>query len=507
MAKNLSLKNVINVTLVPSASGLSSFKTSNLLLYTPENPISDWGNDKYRLYYGASAVAEDFGVDSLTYKMAVGVFSQSPNILSNAGVLIIAIREGEESQLEAFNRLKSQVLFCGWMTACPIEDDIEANQYDFTKPALVRAKEEMDSVETIKALVNPNLLLAKNVPTDESSSASIDYTEVEFDFSEDNSLEDIKNTIESTLKEQLQNENWGTFIVGNNLFGIFCDEEYVQNIVVGDTELASALKIASSDDPDVDAREDFHGITDPIQTENNKINFVVSNNSDDIEGLFQDLADRGNKKTRCLFYGGTETEAKVMMASYASKAMSTIFEASLTTQTMHLKPLTGVVADPVMTETLLGKCKDNGVDTYISIAGIACVFSTGKNGFFDEVFNELWFVNALQVAGFNYLRQTNTKIPQIEDGMDGLKNAYAQVCVRGVNNGFIGAGTWTLPDTFGNPDLFKRNIETKGYYIYSQPIAQQPKEEREERKAPLVQIAIKTAGAIHSTDVMIYVNL
>ena len=196
-----------------------------------------------------------------------------------------------------------------------------------------------------------------------------------------------------------------------------------------------------------------------------------------------------------------------MMASYASKAMSTIFEASLTTQTMHLKPLAGVTPDPVMSETLLSKCKLAGVDSYISIEGVACVFSTGANGFFDEVFNELWFVNALQTAGFNYLRQTNTKIPQTENGMTGLKNAYAQVCVRGVNNGFIGAGSWTSSDTFGNPDLFKRNIETSGFYIYSTPVAQQSKADREERKAPLVQIAVKTAGAIHSTNVMIYVNL
>ncbi|MBQ4178704.1 MAG: DUF3383 family protein, partial [Elusimicrobia bacterium] len=197
----------------------------------------------------------------------------------------------------------------------------------------------------------------------------------------------------------------------------------------------------------------------------------------------------------------------IMMAAYASKAMSTVFEASLTTQTMHLKPLAGVLPDPVITETILSKCKTAGVDTYVSIEGVACVFSTGTNGFFDGVFNELWFVNAIQTAGFNYLRQTNTKIPQTEAGMTGLKNAYAQVCVRGVNNGFIAPGTWNSSDVFGNPDLFKRNIEVSGFYVYSTPVAQQSKADREARKAPLVQIAVKTAGAIHSTNVMIYVNL
>lgn len=388
MANNLSLSNVINVTLVSSISGLTEFNTANLLLYSTENPISDFGNDKYRVYYTASAVAEDFGVDSLTYKMALGVFSQTPNLLSNSGALIIALKEGSESQVEAFNRLKTKVLFCGWLTTDTIANDLSAID-----------------------------------PQDSSGS-------------------------------------------------------------LADAPLSAA-----------------------INAENNKIQFVVSNIQGDIEGVFTDVKDAKYKKTRCLFYGGTETEAKIMMASYASVAMSTIFEASLSTQTVHLKELSGVLPDPIMTETLLAKCKIAGVDTYVSIEGVACVFSTGANGFFDEVFNELWFVNAIQTAGFNYLRQTNTKIPQTEAGMTGLKNAYAQVCVRGVNNGFVAPGTWTSSDVFGNPDLFKRNIETSGFYVYSTPVAQQSKADREARKAPLVQIAVKTAGAIHSTNVMIYVNL
>lgn len=390
MSNELSLSNVINVTLVPSASGLSEFNTANLLLLSTDTPIQAFGeNEEFRVYRSASVVGQDFGVDTLTAKMANAIFSQAPNILSNSGALIIGLKGATESQAEAFARLNSKVLFCGFMTTDTIANDIAANYED------------------------------------ESSSASVE---------------------EATV---------------------------------------SSL----------------------VNAENNKINFVVSNVQSDIEGAFKGIKDATLRKTRCLFYGGTETEAKIMMASYASKAMSTIFEGSNTTQTMHLKPLTGVVADPVMTETLLGKCKDNGVDTYISIAGIACVFSTGKNGFFDEVFNELWFVNALQVAGFNALRKTNTKIPQTEAGMTTLKSFYTEVCVRGVNNGFIAPGSWTSSDTFGDPTTFKNSIASFGYYVYSLPVSQQTQADREERKAPLVQIAVKAAGAIHSTNILININL
>lgn len=383
---NLSLSNVINVTLMPSVSGLSEFNTANLFLLSFDTPADESFTGGFRIYKSLPEVSADFAYDSLTVKMATAIFSQTPNILSNSGSLIIGLPNSGETQAEAFLRFSTTCLFCGWLTTDTIENDLAAN------------------IGSGSSSANATLL------------------------------------------------------------------------------------------PEV------------VASFNNKINFIVSNVEGDIDSL-ETIKNAGFKNTRALFYGGTENDAKVMMAAYASRGMSTIFEGSLTTQTMHLKNLVGVTADPIMTQTILNKCMDAGVDTYVSIEGIPCVFTSGKNGFFDEVFNELWFVNAIQTAGFNYLRQTNFKIPQTENGMTGLKNAYAQVCVRGINNGFLAAGSWTSPDTFGNPETFKKNIETSGYYIYSLPVAQQNKADREDRKAPLVQIAIKTAGAIHSTNVLIYVNL
>ncbi|MDE9537394.1 DUF3383 domain-containing protein, partial [Xenorhabdus bovienii] len=47
---------------------------------------------------------------------------------------------------------------------------------------------------------------------------------------------------------------------------------------------------------------------------------------------------------------------------------------------------------------------------------------------------------------------------------------------------------------------------TKGYYTYAAPIADQVQAEREKRKAPVIQCAIKLAGAVHFADVIINVN-
>lgn len=388
--KNLSLSNVINVTLMPPVRGLSEFNTANLFLLSYEVPVNEEFTEGYRVYKSLQEVMADFDYESMTARMASAIFGQTPNILSNGGNLIIGLPETGESQQEAFVRFSSTCLFCGWLTTNTLENDLVA---------------------------------------------------------------------------------W-----------------------VGGNGSSSANEVL---------------MPELIAANGNKIGFIVSNNENDldVDGAFEYLKNIGVSRARYLYYGMPQPKAKVALAAYASKAMSTIFEGSLTTQTMHLKELTGIEPDGSMTQTILNKCKDLGADTYVSIEGVPCVFTSGANGYFDEVFNELWFCNALQVAGFNYLRKTGTKIPQTETGMDGLKNAYAQVCIRGINNGYLAPGSWTRPDTFGKPDTFKRNIETSGFYIYSAPIAQQTVADREARKAPLVQIAAKTAGAIHSTDVVIYINL
>jgi len=118
----------------------------------------------------------------------------------------------------------------------------------------------------------------------------------------------------------------------------------------------------------------------------------------------------------------------------------------------------------------------------------------------------MWLAFALEVAGFNAIAQTSTKIPQTEPGMAILKGAYTDVLTQAVVNGFIAPGSWNSAVRFGNPADLLANVLEQGWYIYSAPVTQQSQTEREDREAPLVQIAVKYAGAIHSTNVVVFVN-
>lgn len=244
----------------------------------------------------------------------------------------------------------------------------------------------------------------------------------------------------------------------------------------------------------------------------NKIFFVLGKDAADIEiaGKLDLLRSNGYSHSRGLYYVGdsdtTDVDRIVFSAAYAGRALSTNFAGSLTTQTMHLKDLIGVTGDVRIDQAALVKSQAAGVDIYPNLQGIPKVFTSGSNVFFDDIYNEQWLIGALSVAGFNILAQVGNKIPQTEAGLSLLKNSYRSVLEQSILNGYVAPGVWTSPSTFGVPGDLQDNISQRGYYIYATPVSQQLQADREDRVAPAVQIAIKIAGAIHSSSVIININ-
>ena len=375
-ANDLSLSNVVNVSVSAAQAGAGAYSTSNLALFSRDTPGGGFGALGYKIYVEPGEVATDFGTSSDTYKIANSVFSQQPNILAGNGYLVII-------------------------------------------PFL--------ALETLAAAI-------------------------------------------ARTEDLVQ------------YFGLMADE------------------ISSEADMDAAAA---------VVQALNKIAFFVSKTSADVApgGMLDDLATSGFTKSRGLYYGAsTAIGASVMAGAYASRALSVNFEGSNTTSTMHLKDLAGIEPDPSMNQTLLGQCQDAGVDVYVSLRGVPKVYCSGINDFFDQVYNLGWLVGAIQLAGFNFLAQAATKIPQTENGMTALKGSYRAVLEQAVTNQYAAPGSWTSATTFGNQGDFLANIAQRGYYIYSSPIATQLQAAREARQAPLVQIALKEAGAIHESSVIININ-
>jgi len=222
-------------------------------------------------------------------------------------------------------------------------------------------------------------------------------------------------------------------------------------------------------------------------------------------GMSYTISQAFQQQTRLLIHTAGAQTARLFAAGYASRLFGTNFQGSNTTITMNLKQISGINADTGINETIAAQCQTVGVDFYALVQGLPEVVSTGGNGYSDNVYNLTWLLNALQVATFNTLATTPTKIPQTEAGMNTIKSSIAQILNQAVANGFLAPGAWTGP-SFGNPASLVTNIAQFGYYVYSQPVSQQAQAQRAARIAPLVQIAVKYAGAVQSVNGIIYIN-
>lgn len=473
---DLELTNVINISVSQAQTGIGNYNTSNIALFSSEPAANSFGSLGYKIYLSPKQVGVDFGTDSETFKQANAIFSQQPNILTGGGYLVVI------PMIEAIQNLSLDLVpASGSFTLIYTEGTSAAINWN-------------DTAADIQANLRSNIPAFADVVV----SGSLASQSLNMDFKGVYGVVDLPTFGGPGLLDSLSSPVTITPTTSQ-------DGEVIGDAIVRTEDLVQYFGIIGSvifDQADILAAA---AVVLPL----NKIAFWVQRDPATVNpGGTLDLLRTGDfTNSRGLFYGSdNDSDALVMMASYAGRGLSTDFSGSNTTQTMHLKDLLGVQPDPSMTQTLLNLCLAAGADTYVSLQGVAKVFTSGKNSFFDQVYNLQWFIGALQVAGFNYLAEASTKIPQTENGMNGLKGAYRQVCEQAVTNQYSAPGQWNSATTFGNQSDFFQNISQRGYYIFSVPISQQSQTDREARKAPLVQIALKEAGAVQSSSVIVNIN-
>jgi hypothetical protein len=481
----LELSNVINISVSAAPAGIGAYNVSNVSLFTRETPGGGFGSDGFKIYKSPSEVSVDFGSGSDSAQMANALFAQQPNILAGGGYLVV-IPFASTSAVIAQQHISFPTV--------PASGAYKL-KYGANTSASIAYNDNAAAVQVaLRALSG---LSSVTVTGDTSVGFTVVFTGVSGPATllqvTTNSLQDVTpldvfpSVATTVVGTVLSTETLADAITRTKdlvqYFGIISQE------IMSSTPLLAAAAVV----------QDL-----------NKILFVASKTAADVDpgGLLDLLRTGSLDQTRGLLYvgSGLTLDSLLFMSAYAGRALSTDFNGSNTTQTMHLKDLKTIQPDSGMTQTILEKCKIAGADVYVSLQGVPKVFSVGGNRFFDQVYNEQWIVGALQVAGFNVLAELSTKLPQTEQGISVLKAAYRTVCDQAVANQYLAPGSWTSGDTFGNLNDFLRNIQERGYYIYSSPIATQLPANRAARQAPLIQIAIKEAGAVQSSDVIIFVN-
>lgn len=486
----LDLGNVVRVSISGPERGLANVNTSALAIITDEAPIpSDFGVS--RVYLNPDGVSSDFGSSSETYRLALAVYNQRLNILTGGGYLVVIPR------LQSAAAAPATILGSGPVNLLNLTADdynINVNVDGGGASDLLIGEVDTSSVAAAQASLNSTAVTAAGlsfVLSGEISSALV--------------------TLQTSAAGATKTIALGTAATGTDILPVLGLSGSATGADAGVERAKDAILRTQSS-------VNYFGIvynekfSDAILTELaatvqslDKFHAVGSNLTADIAGVFTTLKNSGYTKTRCLVYTTSESNALDFAAGYMSRLMSINFNATGTALTMHLKDFVGLVADPGITQTLLDSAQSAGVDVLADL-GIPKIFISGANLFSDQVYTRLALQVDLQIAGFNYLATTTTKIPQTESGMDGLKGTYRSVMNRYVEAGVFAPGTWNSSTRFGDPADHDRNIEEFGYFIYSIPVAQQDQTTRTARIAPVVQIAAKESGAIHRSDVTVLVE-
>ena len=488
------LSNIINISIATPQPGVGAYNTSNIGLFSREAVnLATFGTLGYKLYTSPTQVATDFGSGSNTFAMANAIFSQQPNILANGGYLCIMpfLSVAQTAQQTVTVPLSTNGLpasqgsfeftWGGHSTAAIAFNLATAAAIQ----ALIQATTGMTTFTVSNLILQTNGAIQSFVVTFVGQSGAVALATITADSSLEDSLSTaIVPTVATTVIGSAAETLDQAIIRTANLVQYFA-------IMAAELTTSAVMLLAAA----------------YVQTQN-KILLVFSYTAADVAvgGMLDLLRSGGFTQTRGLYYQDVLATALVYMASYAGLGFSVVFSGSNTTQTMHLKTLSGVQPDPNISGTVFSQAQAAGADTYVSLQGVAKIFSVGANDFFDNQYNLQWLAGALQVAGFNYLATTNTKVAQTETGMDGLKGAYRAVLQQAASNNFLAPGSWTSATMFGNIQNLISNIAQLGYYIFSAPVANQAQTARVARQAPLVQIAIKYAGAIQSSSVIVYVN-
>ena len=485
----LSINNIIRVSVQGMERSIGVKNVNELALFTTEAPNN---SDPFLIAIEPSAVVDAYGTSSLTAKMANNVFAQNMNINSGRGYLVVipmknatsatsaSFTTGSIGQIAAFKLVENGTI----KLTVDGGSAVEYGGLNFSGCSTI------NDIAKVLSVAIKSVIIEVSGGALKFTSKKVGATDSSVVLSSGTSGTDISTATYLNIAA-------GTTAAGTNASGETLEEAIAR--AKGLTRFTGVISNLAMQDSAVASASTYINSNDLIWV-------APFSSTGDIAGAITTVKSSKQTKTRCVLYTKGVEDAQLMAAAYAGRAFSTNFSGSATSQTMQLKTLVNVTPDDGITQTDYTNALAAGADMYVSFEGDAGVACGKGNGYFDVVYENLALKFASQAALYNVLKTAGTKIPQTETGMSSLRNAQGNVCLQFVRNGVLAPGKWNSPQTFGDPETFKKNIEDNGWYIYSTPIALQPQSEREQRIAPLIQCACKRSGAIHEADLMILVE-
>lgn len=500
-----SLNNVVTVTLLPEGKAVARDNMNVVALMTSQQGYLSTAK-RYEIYRSLTAVAENFGTNSDVYQHALAFFGTVPNAVQAGGVLVIGYHRATSEEVAATS---------GALTGAQVAADTLLDQLRQISDGSFEIVVDGDTLNPI--------------------------TVNNLDFRTSLSLTAVAAAIDSVLNTDATCE-WDTdamrFIIRSATTGALSAVSFATDAAAG-TSVAAALGLSDGSGATLTVGAAAATLTAEtklaaVQALKALVNFkgfvfLTASTTQEVadlgawskaagvmgydvfsasSNLLVDVTNpvwintlAGRDTYRCLF---SKSANRKMATSYMARKHTVNFAAENTAITMNLKTLS--VPAEEYTEGEITAAANVGLDIYTTFKRVPKVLTSAANDFADNAYNLLAFVDAVQTDMFNLLGTTATKIPQTIRGVNQLID-QAEKTTRGfARAGVFAAGEWSSPDFFGDIDVFKRNIREKGFYWLAGSLAEQPQDDRQARKSPVLQGAVKNAGAIHKADIIINFN-
>lgn len=485
--RKLSVDRVVNVTInmQPLAAARRNFGV--LLICGASAVIA--AHERIRSYTNISSVAADFGLDAPEYLAAELFFSQSPR----PAILQIGrwLKEDSPAYLAGGILTAEEMAILSWQ--------------QITEGSLIASiggeKKEITDLDFSGA---NNLNAVAKIISDKLENASCSFDGQRFTLTTEDTGGQVtigycENPEGGTLAQKLKLTKETALAPQDGR-----DKETIRECVAALADMGDWYGLAIADDSL--AVDDHLAVAQFIQASaKSRIYAATVTDTRVLDSSYEDdLASRASalKLSRCFTVFSANKNAAV---SAVGRAFTVNFNMNRSTITLKFKQLPSVEAEG-LTETqaqTLAKKRCNVFAAYDNDTAILQEGVMSGDAYFDEIHGTDWLQNALQNELWNLLYQSRTKIPQTNSGVNQLINCIEAVCGEAINNGLVAPGTWNA-DGFGQ--IERGDYLPKGYYIYAEPIELQAQSEREQRKAPPIQCAIKLAGAIHFVDLAVNVN-
>lgn len=482
IATTLPVSRVVNVAveMSPTAAALRNFGSCLIL---GDSDIIDT-DERIRLYSSISDIATDFGISSREYLAAQAFFSQSPQPTQ--------VYIGRWAKSATAGRLRGRTLSSA-------EQDISLFTAITTGTLSLTIDGASKSMASIDLSAETNLNgVASQISSALGVSGSCAWTGERFVITSatTGTSSTVATTDTGTLSSLMGFAGSATSVAG-------VAAESLASAITALLDYNTWYMVCVAPDASDDSIVEAAGLIEAASP-SRMIGFTTQNSTEIDSTASSTLGSRlkglGYNRTILVY----SSDSPVAAASVFGRMATINFEGSNTTLTLKFKQLPGVTAENLRSSQAEA-LKSHNVNAFCAYQNDTSILQEGITSggwFIDETHGLDWLQNRVETDLWNLL-YTSKKVGQDEPGATAIVSCVNKSLEQGVTNGLIAPGVWN-GDAFGA--LESGDTLSTGYYVYIQPFDEQSQSDREARKAPPIQIAVKLKGAVHFINVTITVN-